>query len=54
MFDYVFNVLILLFTDVPAGESVFVKVPPGKVTVGKPLNFPSYGWDNEYGRMDVE
>ena len=24
------------------------------VTIGKPLDWPTYGWDNEYGRRDVQ
>ena len=31
-----------------------VKVPAGKVTLGKPQDFPSYGWDNEYGQAEIE
>lgn len=31
----------------PANE--FLKVNGGQVTLGKPKDFPSYGWDNEYG-----
>jgi len=27
-------------------------VPGGDVIVGKPLDFPSFGWDNEYGRRE--
>ena len=33
---------------------MFVKVPAGKVTLGKPKDFPSYGWDSDYGHLDVE
>ena len=40
--------------DTCAGENVFVKVPAGKVTIGKPRDFPSYGWDNEYGQCQME
>ena len=25
-------------------------VPAGEVTLGKPADWPTYGWDNEYGR----
>ncbi|XP_078263780.1 uncharacterized protein LOC144597892 isoform X4 [Rhinoraja longicauda] len=28
-----------------------IKVPGSRVTFGKPRDFPSYGWDNEYGQM---
>jgi formylglycine-generating enzyme required for sulfatase activity len=30
-----------------------VEVPDGVVELGKPSDFPSYGWDNEYGRRGV-
>ena len=43
-----------LWSDSSAGENVLVKVPGGRVTVGKPRDFPSYGWDNEYGQMEIE
>jgi 5-histidylcysteine sulfoxide synthase/putative 4-mercaptohistidine N1-methyltranferase len=29
-------------------------VPPGTVTLGKPRDFPTFGWDNEYGRREVK
>lgn len=28
----------------------FISVAPQQVTVGKPRDYPSFGWDNEYGR----
>ena len=30
-------------------ENKMVQVQGGEVTLGKPRDFPSYGWDNEYG-----
>lgn len=37
--------------DYPCNEMIGVK---GKtVNLGKPLDFPSYGWDNEYGERTV-
>jgi 5-histidylcysteine sulfoxide synthase/putative 4-mercaptohistidine N1-methyltranferase len=30
-----------------------IEVPPGEAVVGKPRDFPSYGWDNEYGQRSV-
>ncbi len=30
------------------GENKMIAVPACEVTLGKPNNFPSYGWDNEY------
>ena len=32
-----------------AGKNTLIKVGSSKVTMGKPYDFPSYGWDNEYG-----
>ena len=37
-----------------AGENVMVKVPAGKVTLGKPQDFLSYGWDADYGHLEVK
>jgi formylglycine-generating enzyme required for sulfatase activity len=34
--------------DYPLNE--FIAVPAQNVTVGKPRDFPSFGWDNEYGQ----
>ncbi len=28
-----------------------ITIPAGEVEFGKPSDFPSYGWDNEYGSM---
>jgi 5-histidylcysteine sulfoxide synthase/putative 4-mercaptohistidine N1-methyltranferase len=33
-------------------ENTFLPVPPGQVTLGKPANWPTFGWDNEYGSRD--
>lgn len=44
----------MLLSDAAPGLNEFVKVPPGRVVIGKPIEFPSYGWDNEYGRLEVE
>lgn len=30
-------------------DNTMLAVEAGDVTVGKPLDFPSFGWDNEYG-----
>ena len=38
-------------SEKPAGTNKFVKVPGGEVKIGKPVAFPSYGWDNEYGEL---
>ena len=45
---------ICCVVDSSAGENVLVKVPGGRVTVGKPRDFPSYGWDSDYGQMEIE
>ena len=29
-----------------------IKVPKTQVRIGKSYDFPSYGWDNEYGQID--
>ncbi|KAI6656595.1 Meiotically up-regulated protein [Oopsacas minuta] len=39
---------------VPIGENNFIEVPAGKVTLGKPRDFPAYGWDNEFGKEEME
>lgn len=31
-----------------------VEIPGGRVTLGKPRSFPTFGWDNEYGRLEVD
>eukprot|EP00282_Hemiselmis_andersenii_P005490 CAMPEP_0114143816 /NCGR_PEP_ID=MMETSP0043_2-20121206/19180_1 /TAXON_ID=464988 /ORGANISM="Hemiselmis andersenii, Strain CCMP644" /LENGTH=798 /DNA_ID=CAMNT_0001238123 /DNA_START=24 /DNA_END=2416 /DNA_ORIENTATION=+ len=35
-------------------ENAFLPVKGGTVNLGKPLDFPSFGWDNEYGSRTVE
>ncbi|KAE9050767.1 hypothetical protein PR003_g2109 [Phytophthora rubi] len=37
--------------DFPVNE--FLDVPAAKVQIGKPRDFPSFGWDNEYGHREV-
>lgn len=34
-------------------ENEMVAVSSGDVTLGKPTDFPSFGWDNEYGHKDM-
>jgi len=36
----------------PANE--LVSVAPGVAVLGKPVDFPSFGWDNEYGQRKVD
>lgn len=38
--------------DFPPNNMIAVK--QSKVELGKPANFPSYGWDNEYGERTVD
>ena len=37
--------------DYPPNE--FIAVPGQPVALGKPAGWPSYGWDNEYGRRET-
>lgn len=37
--------------DYPANS--FIDIPAAKVQIGKPRDFPSFGWDNEYGHREV-
>jgi len=34
-------------------ENPMLDVESGVVTIGKPADFPSYGWDNEYGHKEM-
>ena len=36
--------------DYPVND--MIAVPHSSVTIGKPRDFPSFGWDNEYGQRD--
>ena len=36
--------------DTAVGANDFVKVPEGEVTLGKHDDYPTFGWDNEYGK----
>jgi formylglycine-generating enzyme required for sulfatase activity/SAM-dependent methyltransferase len=62
MVNYLSNIYTFLLSqygslphqDASVGENLFVRVPTGKVTLGKPLSFPSYGWDNEYGQVEID
>ncbi|OWZ08476.1 hypothetical protein PHMEG_00018979 [Phytophthora megakarya] len=37
--------------DYPVNE--LLDIPAASVQIGKPRNFPSFGWDNEYGHREV-
>ena len=39
--------------DYPANDER-VMVPSETVVLGKDLAYPSFGWDNEYGRKEVQ
>ncbi|EDQ91201.1 uncharacterized protein MONBRDRAFT_19935 [Monosiga brevicollis MX1] len=45
------NVLVKEGEHYPENE--FLPVDAGLVTLGKPRDFPSYGWDNEYGEKQM-
>ncbi|XP_046339628.2 uncharacterized protein LOC124120813 [Haliotis rufescens] len=36
-----------------ATENSLISVETHDITIGKPKNFPSYGWDNEYGQAEI-
>ncbi len=36
-----------------AADPPLLRLPPATVTLGKPRDFPSFGWDNEYGTREV-
>lgn len=40
--------------DTPAGPNQFIQVEETEVTLGKPWDFPTYGWDNEYGTKTMK
>ena len=33
-----------------AKKNAMLRIEAGDVVVGKPLDYPTFGWDNEYGR----
>jgi 5-histidylcysteine sulfoxide synthase/putative 4-mercaptohistidine N1-methyltranferase len=37
----------------PDTPPMLIPTPGGEVTLGKPRDWPSYGWDNEYGRRSA-
>ena len=38
----------------PAPENALIPIPAGRVALGRALDHPVYGWDNEYGRHQAE
>ncbi len=48
------SILVVLLppcNDLPPSQ---VSVPAGVAVLGKPVDFPSFGWDNEYGVRKVD
>lgn len=43
-----------LTTGVPVLTNPMIEIEEQSVCLGKPENFPSYGWDNEYGQWNVK
>jgi hypothetical protein len=39
-------------SDFPANPLLLVR--GGRVVLGKPEGFPSFGWDNEYGSKEIQ
>ena len=35
-------------------QNSMIKVKETQVRIGKSFDFPSYGWDNEYGQVDCK
>lgn len=40
-------------TDTGAPANDWIPVPGGEIQLGKPHDFPTFGWDNEYGSLKV-
>ncbi|XP_073227915.1 uncharacterized protein [Porites lutea] len=38
----------------PVSSNPLIEIAEQSVSLGKPENFPSYGWDNEYGQWNVK
>lgn len=38
----------------PVLSNPMIEIAAWSVSLGKPENFPSYGWDNEYGQWNVK
>ena len=45
---------IMCLIDEPVSHNPMVKVDATTVRLGKPRDFPSFGWDNEYGNWECE
>lgn len=41
-------------TDIQPPNNDWIAVSGGGVQLGKPVDFPTFGWDNEYGRLYLE
>ena len=38
----------------PVSSNPLIEIAEQSVSLGKPENFPSYGWDNEYGQWNAK
>ena len=45
---------VFSFIGEGVGKNAMIRAPASEVTIGKPKDFPSYGWDNEYGEWKVK
>ena len=50
------TVLINMFTDKDAEilSNPMIKVEETNIHLGKSKDYPSFGWDNEYGQVDCK
>ena len=48
------NYAPLVETNCVALKNRMIKLDETTVRLGKPYDFPSYGWDNEYGSLDLK
>ena len=51
-----YNYIIYAMVNIAdaAVRNEMITVPEGTVRFGKPVDFPSYGWDNEYGQVEMK
>ena len=48
------KLLLFCILGAGAGKNTMIRVASSEVTIGKPYDFPSYGWDNEYGEWTTK
>jgi len=51
--SYTMNHNLFSIANAPIRNEM-ITVPEGTVKIGKPVDFPSYGWDNEYGHIEMK